>query len=239
MEMVLYEKPIRIEFTWFNLMVNGEQHPKEVRTLDQMKKAMMSTITDANNPDMYYMYRNVYRSDDIRFDITAIPALDVKGECAKTHGHYHPGSEEGLAYPEVYQVLHGSAVFILQKKNRNGSVDAAIVDAKEKDVVLIPAGYGHVSINSGEDMLVLANVVYDRFGSLYEEYDENQGAAYYYLKGGELVQNSNYIVQKNERLTPADLNARYGFACKDVLSEFFAEPKKFDFLKKPKLLFKS
>jgi glucose-6-phosphate isomerase len=162
------------------------------------------------NPDMYYMYRNVCKKDDIRFDITAIPALEVKGECAKTHGHYHPGSEEGLAYPEVYQVLYGSAVFIMQKRNRNGSVDVMIVDAKEKDVVLLPAGYGHVSVNSGEDMLVLGNVVYDRFSSLYDDYDENQGAAYYYLKGGELVQNSNYIVQRNERImdSPAAIYSR-------------------------------
>src|SRR5271157_5416728 len=124
MDTVLYEKPLRVELVGFNLFVNGEQNPKSVRTLEQMRKTWMSYSADAGNPDIYFMYRNVYKKDDIRFDVTVIPPFDVRGECAKTHGHYHPGSEDGLAYPEVYQVLRGSAVFIIQKKNRNGSVDA-------------------------------------------------------------------------------------------------------------------
>jgi glucose-6-phosphate isomerase len=236
MDMVLYEKPIRVEFTWYNLFVNREQHPKEVRTLSQMRNVFMNTIGETSNPDMYFMYRNVYKVGDIRYDITTIPASEVGGEYAKTHGHYHPGSEDGLAYPEVYQVLHGTAVFILQKKNRNGSVDTIIVHGVKGDIVLMPPGYGHVTINNGNDILVLGNAVYDRFSSLYTEYEENKGAAYYYLNGGEITQNTNYIVQKNERLRPKELNDRYGFVCSDLLIELSADPKKFEFLQKPKLL---
>ena len=238
MATVLYEKPIRIELAGYNLLVNGDSHPKTARTLSRMKKVMMSPAEDIDL-DMYYMYRNVYRSSDIRFDITVIPPFAIRKECAKTFGHYHPGSEDGLAYPEVYQVLRGSAVFILQKKNRNGSVDASVVYADEGDVILLPPGYGHVSINRGENPLVLSNLVYDRFESLYADYEESQGGAYYYLKDGELVQNTNYIVQKSEQITPKTLDERYGFKCKDLLSEFAEHPKKFEFLKKPKTMFRA
>ncbi len=239
MDTVLYEKPVRVELVGVNIFVDGEQRPKSVRTLSQMRTTLMSATAGQGNPDMYYMYRSVYKRDDIRFDVTLIPSMDIGGECAKTHGHYHPGSEEGPAYPEVYQVLKGGATFILQKKNRSGSVDAMIIGAKEGETVLLPPGYGHVSINSGEGDLVLSNLVYDRFESMYEEYDENQGAVFYYLKGGEIAQNTNYIVQRSEHLSAPELNSRYGFECKDLLSEFSESPHRFMFLQKPKLLFKA
>jgi glucose-6-phosphate isomerase len=239
MDILLYDKPKRIEVIGINLFVDGNQHPKSVRTLSQMKKTMMKYREEAANLEMYYMFRNVHKSDDTRYDITIIPPIEISGECAKTHGHYHPGSEEGPAYPEVYQVLSGKGVFILQKKNRNGSVDAMVVHAKAREVVLLPPGWGHVSVNTGEEPLVLANLVYDRFESVYDEYDENQGAALYYLKDGEIVHNTNYIINRSENLDAEELNKRYGFASKDLLPEFLANPHKFAFLARPRIFFKS
>ncbi|MFH0737649.1 MAG: glucose-6-phosphate isomerase family protein [Candidatus Micrarchaeota archaeon] len=238
MDVVLYEKPLKIELAGTNLFVNGGRHPRSVRTLAQMRKVMMDFNEDASALELYYMYRSVYVHEGIRYDITLIPPMVVGGERAKTHGHYHPGSEDGLAYPEVYQVLRGHAKFIMQKKNRNGSVDAMVVDARDGDAVLLPPGWGHVTVNKGEDLLVLGNLVYDHFGSVYSEYEELQGAAFYYAKDGELIQNTNYIVQKNEQISAKELNRRYGFECKDLLSEFTADPKRFEFLKKPGLLSK-
>ena len=127
----------------------------------------------------------------------------------------------------------------MQKKNRAGTVDAMIVKAKEGDVVLLPPGFGHVTVNDGDDALVLGNLVYDRFEPMYDEYDENHGAAFYILKGGEIEQNGSYIIRVSDRLSAAELNARYGFTCKDILGEVDETPEKFTFLEKPKLLFKS
>ena len=241
MEKVLYDKPIRMEMKGNELLVNGNAHPMTVRTVNQMASTFMGRVDPAEleNFEMYYMYRNIHSARGIRFDITVIPWKPVGGECPKTHGHYHPKSEDGLAYPEVYQVLKGRAIFIMQKKNRNGSVDVSIVSAEEKDVVVLPPGYGHVSINPGPQELVLANISFDRFSSIYHDYDTNRGAAYYYLKDGELVQNTNYIVERNERMTAKELNARYKFSCSDLLAEFYASPEKFSFLEKPSLLFKA
>ncbi|MFH1521299.1 MAG: glucose-6-phosphate isomerase family protein [Candidatus Micrarchaeota archaeon] len=236
MATVLYEKPVSIELVGTNLIVNGQQHHKSVRLLNQMKKTLMKDVDGTDNPEMYYMFRNVYHNNDLRYDVTIIPARDIEGECAKTYGHYHPAKDNGLQYPEVYQILNGNAVFLLQKKNRNGSVDTLLIHAKEKEVILIPPGYGHVSINPGEDMLVLCNLVYDKFESLYCDFEDNRGGAYYYRKGGEIVQNSNYMVQRNEWITPQQLNEKYGFSCKDLLMEFHDNPKKFEFLEKPELL---
>ncbi len=234
MDMIIYEKPMKIELKGDIVFVNGEKHPHESRTLEQMRPVLMGD--HEGNAEVYHMFRDVYKDNGIRYDITVIPAAEMGDECPKTHGHYHPVSDDGVEYCEIYQVLHGSALFILQKKNRNGSVDVAVVDAKEKDVVLMPPGYGHVTINKGEDTLVLANLVYSNFAPLYKEYKENRGAAYYYLKDHELAQNTNYIVHRNERLSPSELNARYGIDSKDLLVEFYADPHKFAFLEKPGML---
>ena len=236
MDVVLYEKPLRIELSGTELVVNGGKHPMSKRTLGEMRKVLREYHEEAADVELYYMYRDVYSQGDIRFDITVIPAKMLGNEYVKTKGHYHPGSEDGPAYPEVYQVLRGTVEFIMQKRNRNGSVDAMIVSAQEGDTVLIPPGWGHVSINKGETTLVMANLVYSGFESLYKEYEENQGAAFYYLKGGQIVQNTNYIVHENEQVSVAELNKRYGFSSEDILSDFASNPKKFEFLKKPSLI---
>ena len=236
--MLLYETPLRIELIEYNLFVNGTQHPKATRLLRDMRKTLVGYEPEDANIEAYYMYRNVYRNGDLRYDVTVIPAIKFGNENAKTHGHYHPGSDDGMGYPELYQVLKGSALFILQKKNRNGSVDVMIVRADEGDTVLLPPGYGHVTINRDGVPLVLANVVCARFESLYDEYAEHRGAAYYYMNDGAIVQNSNYVVRKSENLPAKELNARHGFVCKDILAEVFADPAKFAFLAKPSLIFK-
>jgi glucose-6-phosphate isomerase len=239
MAMVLYETPRKIELVGYNLFVNGTQHLRSTRTLREMRKTLLKYNEGFGNMDAYYMYRKVHQTGAIRFDITIIPPTPFGNEYPKTHGHYHPGSEDGLAYPEVYQVLRGSAIFVLQKKNKNGTVDAMIVKAKEGDAVLLPPGYGHVTVNDGTEPLVMANLIFDRFDAMYDEYDENQGAAYYLLKDGEIEQNGNYIVRVSDRITAKELNARYGFSCKDILAEAEEAPEKFTFLEKPKLMFKS
>jgi glucose-6-phosphate isomerase len=234
MRSILYDKPIKIELIDNVLFVNGNQHPRDTRTVAQMRDVLSGSVT--GDRDVYYMYRNVHRENDIRYDITMILPEPLGDECAKTHGHYHPYNEEGKSYPEIYQVLKGSAVFILQKRNSNGSVDVMVVDAKEGDTVLMPPEYGHTSINNGDGPLVLANLVYEKFSSEYEDVKGNKGAAYYYTKNHELVHNTGYMINKNSRITAKELNKKYNIESKDLLAEFYEDPHKFSYLEKPGLL---
>ncbi len=235
---MLYEKPLKIELLGLKLLINEKEHPSSVRTLSEMNDVLMKEvdINQHGNIEMYYMFRDVYKTNGMRYDITVIPDRKIGGECTKTYGHCHPFAEGKLTYPEVYQVLSGRAVFILQKELRNGANVVTIVDAKKGDVVLIPPSYCHVSINPGNEKLILANIVADRFDSDYELFKANRGDAYYYTDDGALVQNSNYVVEKNERIEPAELNGRYGFKSRDLLVEFYEDSEKFEFLKKPSLI---
>jgi glucose-6-phosphate isomerase len=234
MKRSIYEEPLKIELVDGVIFVNGTQHPRDIRTYEQMKDVVKEEFSEKG--ELYYMYRDIYKKNDIRFDITVIPQKQLGNECSKTHGHYHPKNDEGVEYAEIYQVLQGNAMFILQKRNSNDTVEVIIVDAEEKDIVLIPPGYGHVSINKSDETLVLSNLVYDKFTSIYGDYKTNRGAAYYYVTAREIEQNTNYLVNKNERFSPEQINKKFGLEFKDLLSEFAADPDKFEFLKKPEML---
>jgi len=238
---ILYEKPMRIELGETGLFVNGKQHKKEVRKLSQMRDVLKGhVVLDVEqDEDMYYMYREVAKKNGIRFDITVVPGKIVHGECNKTYGHVHPLAENGLSFPEVYQVLGGSAVFLFQSTNRDMTVNVSMIRAGAGEILLIPPNTSHVTINPLDGItLVLANVVAEGFESDYSEFKENRGAAFYYFPDGNVEQNANYVVKNLERPKPQEFNKRYGFFCADLLHEFEKNPEKFEFLKRPSLLFK-
>ncbi len=149
---------------------------------------------------LYFMYRDLaltaedrahLNEQNLRFDITVIPPGTVGGEYVKTKGHYHPLSPSGIGYPELYQVLTGEAFYLLQRSDLQ---DIVVVTAKAGDFVLIPPGYGHVTINPGAGELVMANLVSAGFASDYTFYEELQGGAYYLMEEGGWVPNPRYPV---------------------------------------------
>lgn len=161
----------------------------------------------ASGPDeLYYMYRDVAWCEHrhimgqlgLRFDITLIPAGYVGQEYNKTVGHYHPVKlGTTYTYPEVYEVLHGEATYLLQRPSAvKGAVeDAAVFVAKAGDKVVIPPGYGHITINAGAETLVMANWVASEFSSVYGEIKELRGGAHYLIRRGseaEWIHNPRY-----------------------------------------------
>ncbi len=235
--MILYDIPIKIELREDQLFVNEELHKRAVRTLFVMREVLINKEVQMNNDtQLYYMFREVYVNNGIGYDLVYMPPVMIGVEYNKTYGHYHPEVEKDLSYPEVYQVLKGRALFLLQKKINSGVTEVIYVNAESGEVLLIPPNYGHVSINQSEDSdLVLANLVYNKFESDYDEFKTNRGAAFYYTTGG-FVHNTKYVVRKFDRFTAQDLNKKYWFSCSDLLSEFHKAPEKFKFLKIPSLL---
>ncbi len=168
-----------------------------IRQVGDMRQVLASSSCQETGP-LYFMYRDLaltpsdrqwLRSNHLRYDITAIISRDICGERVKTKGHYHPASPSGTGYPEIYEVLIGHAHYLLQKRNLS---DVLLVDAQEKDIVLIPPGYGHVTINAGDSDLIMANIVSTAFESEYDEYEKKRGAAYYELSDGTFKKNPAY-----------------------------------------------
>ncbi|MHA1356466.1 MAG: glucose-6-phosphate isomerase family protein [Candidatus Heimdallarchaeota archaeon] len=80
-----------------------------------------------NNFDLYYMYRDLTREEDkvifqehkVRFDVTIIPPNTLGKEYIKTAGHFHPEAMKDFSFPEVYEVMHGEGIYVLQKDKIN------------------------------------------------------------------------------------------------------------------------
>jgi len=169
------------------------------RTAADMENVLAVRPSNQNpKSELYFMYRDLYKTHGdrlwlekyhLRYDITRIPPGIINGEYVKTKGHYHPCNKNGVPYPEVYEVLSGYAYYLLQKRDHT---DVIVLPARAGDVVLIPPGYGHVTINPAKEELVMANLVSNDFASEYGEINEMHGAAYYYMKKDGWVFNEAY-----------------------------------------------
>lgn len=172
---------------------NLEEITPDKRYLDDMRSVIYDKdfLESAENLELYYMYRGLEEKENLRYDITIIPAKMLGEEFVKTKGHYHK-----KGYGEVYMVLDGSAIYLMQKikDNKPDEIeDVYAVKAEKGDVVIIPPYYGHITINpSGEKDLKMANWVSKDCMSDYSLYEKLQGACYFYTKHG-WIKNENYI----------------------------------------------
>ena len=204
--------------------------------------------------DLYYMYRDlalndldrkVMQENNLRYDITIIPALEMGTEYVKTLGHYHPPVPgTGVSYPEIYEVLEGSAHYLLQKSGHvahndvqgeldvsNEITDVILIEAKKGDTIIIPPNYGHITINPSEDELKMANFVSDKFSSVYREIGEKHGGAYFELVGGKLIKNENYEnLPKIRKMKPISENVLGSGSMYYIIRE---DPGKLEFLNNP------
>ena len=226
----------------YKLLICGTEAKASFRYFKDLAPVLMdpSCLGKLGGRVAYYMYRNVCRPEDeelfeecgLRYDVTVIPPAKVGEEFVKTFGHYHPPTEEGASYAEVYEVLSGEAYYLLQKPSNEDIEEFVLVYAPKGATVVIPPDYGHVTVNPSEETLVMCNLVSSEFSSRYEKYKELRGAAYYLLTNGELRRNEMYPTVKKLRF----LRARPIFA--NIYETFLNDPELFRFLEKPSLYVK-
>jgi len=175
--------------------------PDVRRIMDLEPVALFPEEVAGNNSPAYFMYRDlalneaqrdVIHNHHLRYDITVIPPGTIGSELIKTSGHYHPDAGEGVSWPEMYQVLEGTAHYLCQRKEAGEVSDAVLIEARAGDITLIPPGYGHVTINPTDQPLKMANWVCGDFNSEYGDYVTKRGAAWLELSGGKWKPNANY-----------------------------------------------
>jgi glucose-6-phosphate isomerase len=174
-----------------------------VRMLFEMKDVIYDKewLSRASNFELYYMYRELslskndaitMREHGLRYDITVIPPRMLGCEFVKTAGHYHPkvpGTD--ITFPEMYEVLSGEANYMMQRSEGDRIKDVIMIKAKQGDIVVIPPGYGHLTINASNRILKMANWVATDFLSIYSPMKEKRGGAYYQLQQG-MIKNPCY-----------------------------------------------
>lgn len=164
-------------------------------------------FSSSDNIELYYMYRGIKGDGSLRYDITVIPPNMLGVEFTKTKGHYHPGN-----FGELYLVLEGEAIYLMQKVDKNGEIEHIYaVKATKGDSVIIPPKYGHITINPSNKDLKMANWVSGSFESIYEPIEKMGGGGYFYTISG-WIKNSNYKdlpeleTKKPEKNIPTDLS---------------------------------
>ncbi len=136
--------------------------------------------------ELYYIYRGLKEKQGFRYDITVIPAKMLGKEFIKTKGHKHSKD-----YGEVYIVLKGEAIFLMQKTKNNKIEDVCAVKGKKGALCVIPPFYAHFTINPSSKELKIANWLDKNCENLYQDVQTKQGACYFYTTNGWL-KNENY-----------------------------------------------
>jgi glucose-6-phosphate isomerase len=169
-------------------MKTGKSKKPDVRFLYDMKEVIYDKewLKTARNFPLYYMYRGVKRMNGLRYDVTRIPARMLGREFTKTKGHEHLNR-----YGEIYRVLKGRAIYLIQKRKGNEIKDVFAVKAKAKEFVIVPPLYGHITINPGPRELKEANWVDEKCKNVYNSFEKKHGACYYFTKEG-WIKNKNY-----------------------------------------------
>lgn len=82
-------------------------------------------------------------------NLTIFPPYRLGVEYPKTYGHFHIPP-----YAENYRVISGRAGFLLQRMEGEKVVGMKFEVVEAGQRFQVPAGWGHVAINLGEDYLV-------------------------------------------------------------------------------------
>lgn len=222
---------------------NKLQDPDVRRLFDMTDVIFDQTwLAGAEDYDLYYMYRDLYLSradrekllqQGLRYDITIIPPGMLGKEYMKTAGHYHPlVAGESVTYPELYEVLEGEALYLLQNQDLS---DVVVVYASAGDKVLVPPDYGHVTINRSNNTLKMANFVARDFSSLYEPYREKGGGASFFTKEGWIKNPKCSQAGELRRIEAPDSAslARIGLKKGREMYPLLREPGALEFLTKP------
>ncbi len=229
--------------------------PVRARKISQARDFLKDKNAASQSNDIYLMYRgicfkkdkNLFKQHHLRYDITVIfPGLLGK-EFSKTIGHYHQRGSK-ITYPEIYEILSGSGIFLFQKieKDKSRVKEIYFIKVKRGQNIIIPPGFAHITINTTDRLLILANIFADNVNSVYSFLKKHHGAGYYVLKGraGDkrrknkkriiFEKNPNYkMVSKLKVGTSKETPGFKIFFKKTLYNSFIQNPKNFEFLTKP------
>lgn len=170
---------------------------------------------NATGPDpVYWVFSEA--TDGKWANVTIIAPGSFNGEYPKTFGHYH-----GVDVPEIYHLIEGEGVLIMQKKHMDGDKwvpeqvdEVLLIQAKPGDEILITPEWGHSWSNVGKGPLISFDDW--RSGHSPDDYakiEQLQGLAYYLTsENGQVkpVANSYYKnLPEPKFITAAEFKATY------------------------------
>jgi glucose-6-phosphate isomerase len=99
-------------------------------------------------------------------------------------------------------------------------------------MVFIPHDYGHITINSSEKVIRMANRVCKDFSFLYEPVKQFEGGAYFLLENG-FVRNPNYASVPEIKWLKPTSTEKFGLSKGEDMYELIENLQVLGFLKEP------
>lgn len=255
-ELTLFGMPISLNETTGKLISNDPAiHWEDYsRKYSDKMFGLLASCNYQRTDDPYYdFYKAIVRNEDrsafsdveLRYDSTVILPGTADGEFKKTAGHFHlPIPGKPYSFPELYQVISGTALFILQRvddyqKELPMTVeDLILAKVHEGESIVIPPDYGHCTVNIGDDTMVFINLVSVNSQNYYESVKQSHGMSVYIYKtetGYELQKNPAYKFSCEPQLVTTVENPKLGiFKDTPIYTEFLKNPALYHYLNSPK-----
>lgn len=194
--------------------------------------------------ELYYMYRyfekkidaDIFVKADTEYDITVIKPGKIGTEFIKTKGHYHAlVPNTNLSYPEVYEIIEGEIEYLIQTRpNDKKETEVVIIKAKKGDKIVVPPGYGHVSINVGSEVAVSSNIQKRDLpaGADYGGFEYFHGGAMYRTEAG-WIKNPEYTIKSVKYVKPKEKPEWQLHKNRPLYQSFVDNPESFDFVTRP------
>jgi len=191
-------------------------------------------------------YKEIFENNDVRYDVIYMEGSTPSQEYIKTSGHFHKKIKgQDISYPEIYQVIQGKAVFILQKvddwEKEEGPIiveDCILVEVNAGETVIIPPNYGHCAVNVTEEPMIFIDLISVHSNNDYASIKQSRGMCCYILKDDDsykVVKNKNYNFHTKARsVTPGEDTELGILSNHAIYTEFLNEPKLYDYLNHPK-----
>ncbi len=152
---------------------------------------------------VYWTFADVARRDDrarltaapVMYDLTFVSPRPLGQERPRTHGHVHgQAGEGGVGFAEVYEVLAGRAGLLAQDLRPGPEASfVLLVEAGVGEVVVLPPGIYHATLNLGSSMLVVADLVCRSATDEYATLRAAGGMAYGINVDGQVARNPKYL----------------------------------------------
>jgi len=193
---------------------NGVKKTKkpDIRYLNEIRDLLYDQNWAKNAPNikLYYMHRGVKKKGGLRYDVTIIPPRMLGKEFVKTKGNHNSNN-----FPELYIVLKGRALILMQKTIGKSVKKAIAIKLKRGESIIEPADYDVITINPSRQILEITNWVSEKNKNIYKNIEKMKGACYFFTKDG-WVKNKNYkkipklIFKKPLKKIPKNLDFLYG-----------------------------
>lgn len=220
---------------------------------EAMNSLLYSSEQLVEHEPYYDFYKAICRKEDdqlfskknLRFDATVILPGKTGNEYKKTAGHFHKNIvDEKHSYPELYQVVYGKALFIMQKvKSYDGKLpmeveDLMLAEVKAGETIVVPPDYGHATVNIGETPMVFINLVSIDSNNHYDSVAASEGMSVFILDNGSkgyiAVKNKKYRLSMEPKIVlPSDCPQLSIIQGQPAYNAYIAQPEKFTYLDKP------